>query len=137
MQQLGSPFLLLSFADEAATQVTPALEVRDADEKPRRLADLSGKKFFRRRFTLFRDAFAELQKQDVEVWPVSTDLAEERMASMSTSHISSCRFVDKSGQVLWVDKQINPRTCGADVRKLLRRAGLSSVGEAQTESKSV
>lgn len=92
-----------------------------------------------------RDAYPELQKMGVEVWAISTDSAEgergqrafaehyklpfvlvpdtNRKISMAYGAVQSKEqmaarmsvLVDKEGKVVWIDKQINPRTHGADV----------------------
>jgi len=100
--------------------------------------------------TSLRDAYPQLQKAGVEVWAVSTDAAtgphgqrafgkylrlpfplvpdpdrklcllfgavrtkEQMAARMSV-------FIDSSGQVRWIDKQISPRTHGQDVLSKVR-----------------
>ena len=95
--------------------------------------------------TSLRDSYVELQKHDVEVWAISTDAAEgekgqsafarelklpfpllpdvERKISLAygaahTQDQMAARMsilVSKRGTIEWVDKQIDPRTHGADV----------------------
>ena len=92
-----------------------------------------------------RDSYAELQKADVEVWAISTDEADgprgqrafgkslklpfplipdpKRKLSLRFGAVESplqmsarmSILFDKDGKVVWVDKQIDPRTHGADV----------------------
>lgn len=147
-----------------AGQKAPALSFVDAFGRPRRLADLRGKRhllitFFPRCFTgnctsqltSLRDSYAELQKQDVEVWAVSTDAADgprgqrafaqhlklpfplipdtDRKICFTFGAVQSKEqmaarlsvFIDKDGTVRWIDKQMNPRTHGADVLARLQR----------------
>ena len=100
--------------------------------------------------TSLRDSYAELQKRDVEVWAVSTDPAEgkkgqrafakelklpfpllpdvERKISIAYGAAQSKEqmaarmsvLIGKDGKIVWIDKQINPRTHGADVLKRLK-----------------
>ena len=95
--------------------------------------------------TSLRDSYTELQKHDVEVWAISTDAAEgekgqrafarelklpfpllpdvERKISLAygaahTQEQMAARIsvlVSKNGTIEWVDKQIDPRSHGADV----------------------
>jgi peroxiredoxin Q/BCP len=95
--------------------------------------------------TSLRDSYTALQKAGVEVWAVSTDPADGpqgqrafskhfklpfpllpdtgRKISLAYGAVQSkdqvaarmSVFIDKNGIVRWIDKQINPRTHGADV----------------------
>ncbi len=97
-----------------------------------------------------RDSYAELRKLDVEVWAVSTDSAEgddgqrafaeryqlpfallpdtQRDICMAYGAVQSKAqraarmsvLIDKAGKIVWIDKQINPLTHGADVLKRLK-----------------
>lgn len=139
-------------------QVVPNFALRDANGTLRRVSDLRGKKqllltFFPRCFTVhcgqqlasLRDHHQELQAAGVEVWGVSTDVAEGekgqraygkhlklpfpllpdegRNLSLLLGAVQSPTqmatrmsiLVDKDGIVRHIDKQINPRTHGADV----------------------
>ena len=139
-------------------QRAPSINIADANGKRRILTDLRFEKrvlltFFPKCFTgtcatqltSLRDSYAELQKQDVEVWAISTDAAEgergqrayarelnlpfpllpdvERKISMAygaahTQDQMAARMsilVSKNGTIEWVDKQIDPRSHGADV----------------------
>ena len=130
----------------------------DANGKRQRLTDLRFEKrvlltFFPKCFTgtcatqltSLRDSYAELQKQDVEVWAISTDAAEgekgqrafarelklpfpllpdvERKISMAYGAAQSKEqmaarmsvMISKRGTIEWVDKQVDPYTHGADV----------------------
>ncbi len=152
-------------------QRAPSINIVDADGKRRRLADMRFEKrvlltFFPKCFTgtcasqltSLRDSYAELQKQDVEVWAISTDDAEgekgqrafakelklpfpllpdtERTISQSygaahTKEQMAARMsvlVSKNGTIEWVDKQIDPRTHGADVLARLKD------GQSQVEN---
>ena len=92
-----------------------------------------------------RDKYQELKKWDVEVWAISTDSAEgpqgqrafkerhdlpfpllpdtERTICLAYGATQSKEqmatrlsvLVGRDGTVLWIDKQINPRTHGSDV----------------------
>ena len=142
----------------AQGQRAPSINIVDANGKRRSLADLRLEKrvlltFFPKCFTgtcatqltSLRDSYAELQKQDVEVWAISTDPAEgekgqrafarelklpfpllpdvERKISLAYGAAQSKEqmaarmsiLVSKRGAIEWVDKQIDPRTHGADV----------------------
>ena len=98
-----------------------------------------------------RDSYAELQKLGVEVWAVSTDSADgeegqrafgeryhlpfallpdvQREVCLAYGAVQSKRqraarmsvLIDKNGKVIWIDKQIDPVTHGADVLKRLQR----------------
>lgn len=100
--------------------------------------------------TSLRDAYPALQKAGVEVWAVSTDQADGphgqrafgkflrlpfvllpdpdrklclQFGAVRTKEQLAARmsvFIDKTGQVLWIDKQISPRTHGADVLSRLQ-----------------
>jgi len=95
--------------------------------------------------TSLRDVYPQLQKADIEVWAVSTDQASGphgqkafakflrlpfplipdpdrklclQFGAVHTKEQMAARmsvFIDKGGQVKWIDKQISPRTHGADV----------------------
>lgn len=108
--------------------------------------------------TSLRDAYPQLQKAGVEVWAVSVDPAEgpqgqrafaqklklpfpllpdtDRKISLAFGAVQSREqmaarmsvLIGKDGRVMWVDKQINPRTHGADVLKRLQAEGLISSG---------
>ena len=142
----------------AEGQRAPSIDIVDADGNRRRLADLRFEKrvlltFFPKCFTgtcatqltSLRDSYAELQKQDVEVWAILIDPAEgekgqsafarelklpfpllpdvERKISLAygaahTQDQMAARMsvlVSRNGTIEWVDKQIDPRTYGADV----------------------
>lgn len=103
--------------------------------------------------TSLRDSYSALQKAGVEVWAVSTDAAEgsrgqrafakhlklpfpllpdtNRKISLLFGAVQSKEqmaarmsvFIDKDGVVRWIDKQINPRTHGADVLARLQSEG--------------
>jgi len=100
--------------------------------------------------TSLRDAYPQLQKAGVEVWAVSTDGAAGphgqrafakylrlpfvlvpdpdrklclQFGAVRTKEQIAARMsvlIDKTGQVLWIDKQISPRTHGADVLSRLQ-----------------
>lgn len=100
--------------------------------------------------TSLRDSYPALQKAGVEVWAVSTDPADgsqgqrafskhlklpfplfpdtDRKISLAYGAVQSkdqmaarmSVFIDKNGIVRWIDKQINPRTHGADVLARIR-----------------
>ncbi len=105
--------------------------------------------------TSLRDAYPQLQKAGVEVWAVSTDAAggpkgqrafrkylrlpfpllpdpDRRLCllfgAVHTKEQMAARmsvFIDKLGQVRWIDKQMSPRTHGADVLARVRtQAGI-------------
>ncbi len=155
-----------------AGQKVPVLNFVDAFNRPRRLADLRGKRhllltFFPKCFTgnctgqltSLRDSYADLQKQGVEVWAVSTDAADgpkgqrafaqhlklpfpllpdtDRKISLAFGAVQSKEqmaarmsvFIDKDGVVRWIDNQIDPRTHGKDVL-----ARLQSETAPQTEA---
>ena len=142
----------------AVGQVAPSIDIVDANGKMRRLSDLRDKKallltFFPKCFTgnctnqviSLRDAYPELQKQDVEVWGVSTDPSEgphgqaafikryrlpfallpdtNRALCLAYGAVQSKEqmaarmsvLIGKDGKTVWIDKQIDPRTHGADV----------------------
>ena len=97
-----------------------------------------------------RDSYADLQKLDVEVWAVSTDSADgpqgqrafaekyklpfpllpdtDRKISMAYGAAQSKEqmaarmsvLIGKDGKIIWIDKQLDPRTHGADVVKRLK-----------------
>lgn len=99
-----------------------------------------------------RDSYDDLQKLGVEVWAVSTDSADgphgqrafadeyklpfallpdtDRKICMVYGAVQSKEqmaarmsvFIDKDGKVTWIDKQINPRTHGADVLARIKEA---------------
>lgn len=146
-------------------QRAPSINIVDANGKQRRLADLRFQKrvlltFFPKCFagtcatqlTSLRDSHAELQKQDVQVWAISTDAAKgekgqrafakelklpfpllpdvERKISLSYGAAQSKEqmaarmsiLVSKNGTIEWVDKQIDPHTHGADVLARIKAA---------------
>lgn len=100
--------------------------------------------------TSLRDSYPALQKAGVEVWAVSTDPSNgpqgqrafakhlrlpfplisdtDRKISLAFGAVQSKEqmaarmsvFIDKDGTVRWVDRQINPRTHGADVMARLK-----------------
>ena len=100
--------------------------------------------------TSLRDAYPALQKAGVEVWAVSTDQADgphgqhafgkylrlpfplvpdpDRklcllFGAVHTKEQTAARmsvFIDKTGQIQWIDKQISPRTHGQDVLARVR-----------------
>lgn len=156
-------------------QRAPSIKVVDASGKQRRLADMRFEKrvlltFFPKCFTgtcatqltSLRDSYVELQKQDVEVWAISTDAAEgekgqrafakelklpfpllpdvERKISLAYGAAHSKEqmaarmsvLVSKRGTIEWVDKQIDPYTHGADVLARLK-ADDERAKKAETE----
>ena len=110
-----------------------------------------------------RDAYPELQKMGVEVWAISTDKADgergqrafaehyklpfallpdaDRKISMAygaarTKDQIATRMsvlVDKDGKVVWIDKQIDPRTHGADVVARIKEAQVEVEGKQEKE----
>lgn len=143
-------------------EAAPNFVMRDAKGTMRRLSDLRGKKqllltFFPRCFTFhcgqqlasLRDNYGKLQAADVEVWGVSTDVADGEKGQRAYGEYLKLPFallpddgrnlsllmgavqsptqmatrmsilIDKEGIVRKIDKQINPKTHGADVLKLL------------------
>ena len=105
-----------------------------------------------------RDKYQELQKWDVEVWAISTDNADGPQGQRAFKERHNLPFpllpdmqrticlaygatqskeqmatrmsilVGSDGTVLWIDKQINPRTHGSDV--------LARLEESQAKAKS-
>jgi len=97
-----------------------------------------------------RDVYPDFQKEGIEVWGVSTDPAGGKRGQLAfakhlrlpfvllpdASRTLSLRYgavqnvaqmairesilVGKDGRIKWIDKQINPRTHGADVLKRIR-----------------
>ncbi len=158
-------------------QKVPVLSVVDAFNRPRRLADLRGKRhllltLFPKCFTgnctdqliSLRDSYSDLQKQGVEVWAVSTDAADgpkgqrafaqhlklpfplipdtDRKISLAFGAVQSKEqmaarmsvFIDKEGTVRWIDKQIDPRTHGADVLTRLQEESASPAEAQKSQS---
>ncbi len=98
-----------------------------------------------------RDSYADLQKLGVEVWAVSTDAAEgphgqrafiqryklpfallpdgARTICLAYGAVKSKEqmaarmsvLINKDGKIAWIDKQMNPRTHGADVVARLKQ----------------
>ena len=163
---LAIPVLPIHAADAPIAKVpefvqgqrAPSINIVDANGKRRILADMRFEKrvlltFFPKCFTgtcasqltSLRDSYAELQKQDVQVWAISTDAAEgekgqrafarelklpfpllpdiERTISLAYGAAQSKEqmaarmsiLVSKNSTIEWVDKQIDPRNHGADV----------------------
>ena len=147
-------------------QAAPNFVMRDANGILRRMADLRGKKqllltFFPRCFTFhcgqqlasLRDNYKDLQAADLEVWGVSTDVAEGEKGQRAYGEYLKLPFpllpdegrnlslllgavqsptqmatrmsilIDKEGIVRDIDKQINPKTHGTDVLKRLKQTG--------------
>jgi len=101
--------------------------------------------------TSLRDAYPQLQKAGVEVWAVTNDPADgpkgarafaralklpfplvpdtERKISLAFGAVHTREqvaarmsvLIGKDGRIRWIDKQINPRTHGADVLARLKR----------------
>ena len=101
--------------------------------------------------TSLRDSYAQLQELGVEVWAVSTDAAAgphgqrafaeryqlpfallpdtERTICLLYGAVQSPAqraarmsvLINREGKIVWIDKQVNPRTHGADVVARLQK----------------
>ncbi len=97
-----------------------------------------------------RDVYPDLQKEGIEVWGVSTDSAGGKRGQLAfakhlrlpfillpdASRTLSLRYgsvqsvtqmairesilIGKDGRIVWIDKQVDPRTHGMDVLKRVR-----------------